>query len=421
MARALRLVAVAASAGILLGAQATVSGGGEAATPVASEPNVTGVALAADDLQAAELGTRIVVVTGAIAGAEADIAGIDQALAPLEVTARQRDPVLESGRTRLRRETDTARARISSYGPARAPSVEALAETLQSIATALNANDLYRGALVERLGTVVDMRIELENLAAQVRSVRFELERYLADLHADLTTASQTEWSNGAGDDAVVEQLRSLVGRAQSAELTLRRQESRILALSVALGDEQSTFREGMRSAQRTQDDLYAEMISAEGNISAMVGDLFGQTWDGQIIPGGVLQVCPVDPPNAYTDDFGAPRYAGGYHPHAGNDIFAAEGTPIRAPFPGNAVDTSNTLGGMAVSVYGVGGHVYNAHLSAFGKLGPVEAGEIIGYVGNSGDAITTPPHDHFEWHPDNGPAINPYPFLNAVCRPEAP
>lgn len=416
MARALRLVAVAASAGILLGAQAATPGGG--AEAAGSAPS-TAVTLAATSTLAAEVGTNLALATGAIAGVEADIAGIDRALAPLEMTARQRDPILESGRTRLRRESETARSQIATFGPVRAPSLDALSETLQSIATALNANDQHRGALIERLGAVVDMRAELENLAAQVRSARYELERRLADLRADLTTASEPGWSSDGDADAVIEHLRSLVGRTQEAELSLRRQEARILALSVALGDEQATFREGMRSANQTQRDLFAQMISAEGTISAAVGDLFGQTWDGRIIPGQVLQVCPVDPPNAYTDDFGAPRYAGGYHPHAGNDIFAAEGTPIRAPFPGNAVDASNTLGGMAVSVYGAAGHVYNAHLSAFGKLGPVEAGEIIGYVGNTGDAITTPPHDHFEFHPDNGPAVNPYPFLNAVCRPE--
>ncbi len=70
-----------------------------------------------------------------------------------------------------------------------------------------------------------------------------------------------------------------------------------------------------------------------------------------------------------------------------------------------------------------------NAHLSRFGHLGYVRAGTVIGYVGQTGDALT--PHDHFEWHPWNVPdpvhvapsgfsrildAIDPYPFLNQVC-----
>jgi murein DD-endopeptidase MepM/ murein hydrolase activator NlpD len=145
----------------------------------------------------------------------------------------------------------------------------------------------------------------------------------------------------------------------------------------------------------------------------------------------GVLNVCPVDQPRAYGDEFGAPRYAGGYHPHAGNDILAPEGTPIRAPFDGVAREATNNLGGLSVIVDGANGYVYNAHLSRFGQLGPVTAGAIIGYVGNTGDAQGGPTHDHFEWHPNVipanpwvsgygysviGTAIDPYPYLNAVC-----
>ena len=154
----------------------------------------------------------------------------------------------------------------------------------------------------------------------------------------------------------------------------------------------------------------------------------------------GVFRACPVGEPRAVTDSFGAPRYAGGYHPHAGNDILAPTGTPIYAPFDGSASSGYNTLGGNSVVVTGSLGFVYNAHLSQYSdhSNGPVHAGDVIGYVGTTGDAQGGPAHDHFEWHPyhtpapgtwpsspygysviDTGygpPAVNPYPLLEQVC-----
>jgi murein DD-endopeptidase MepM/ murein hydrolase activator NlpD len=131
----------------------------------------------------------------------------------------------------------------------------------------------------------------------------------------------------------------------------------------------------------------------------------------------GVLRRCPVDGPHDVTNNFGVivqKRPGVPRHIHQGNDIMASTGTPIVAPFDGNAVAVPNTLGGQAVNIYGADGFVYNAHLSAYGKLGQVKTGDVIGYVGSTGDAGG--PHDHFEWHPGNGAAVDPYPYLMAVC-----
>ena len=143
------------------------------------------------------------------------------------------------------------------------------------------------------------------------------------------------------------------------------------------------------------------------------------------------LRLCPVKRPVRYKDDFGEKRTVGGYHPHWGNDIVAPTGRPIRAPFDGYAQShADNWFAGKYVTVTGREGYVRNGHLSRFGKLGYVHAGTIIGYVGETGDARN--PHDHFEWHPWNVPkhlhrspfgftrimdGIDPYPFLNKVCR----
>jgi murein DD-endopeptidase MepM/ murein hydrolase activator NlpD len=157
-----------------------------------------------------------------------------------------------------------------------------------------------------------------------------------------------------------------------------------------------------------------------------------GANYNSRFLPQGFpFVICPVQGRYSYSDDYGAPRYAGGYHPHAGNDIFAGQGTPIVAPFSGYVEKDPNTLGGNAVQVTGSLGYVYMAHLVAYAPSvpGPVEAGDVVGFVGNTGDALGTSYHDHFEWHPKtiqaydkvipgtNG-AVDPYLYLRVVCPP---
>ena len=130
----------------------------------------------------------------------------------------------------------------------------------------------------------------------------------------------------------------------------------------------------------------------------------------------GLFHTCPVRGYHVVDDNFGVvvriPHVP--THIHQGDDIAAYYGTPVVAPFAGTAVAAPNELGGLAVKVYGPLGYVYNAHLSRYGALGKVNAGQVIGYVGATGDARG--PHDHFEWHPHDGAAVDPYPFLSAVC-----
>ena len=128
--------------------------------------------------------------------------------------------------------------------------------------------------------------------------------------------------------------------------------------------------------------------------------------------------VCPIAGPHAIADNFGIlvdhRKLGDGIHIHQGNDITSPMGTPIVAPFDGVAVSASNKIGGISVKVYGEFGYVYNAHMSRLGLLGPVQRGDVVGYVGATGNAGGS--HNHFEWHPDNGPAADPNGYLLLVC-----
>ena len=106
---------------------------------------------------------------------------------------------------------------------------------------------------------------------------------------------------------------------------------------------------------------------------------------------------------------------------HQGVDIFAAEGTPVVAPADGTVEHYDNQLGGLSYRLYADDGtYYYGTHLSAYENVGAghVTAGTAIGYVGRTGNAATTPPHLHWEIHPDGRgtPAINPTPTAEALC-----
>ncbi len=167
-------------------------------------------------------------------------------------------------------------------------------------------------------------------------------------------------------------------------------------------------------SVPRTPGRTTAPLLAA---IQPLVG--LGMTpTDAAVLAFGQF---PVGGLANYSDDWLYPRFSGGFHLHQGNDIFAATGVPVRAPFTGVARTSTNGLGGLSVDVtLPDGTYVYMAHMNAFapilasGQSVPVHQGDVVAFVGATGDAAGGASHDHFEIHPKGGAAVDPKPYLDA-------
>ena len=143
-----------------------------------------------------------------------------------------------------------------------------------------------------------------------------------------------------------------------------------------------------------------------------------------QLTAGGY--VFPVYGASSFSDTFGAFRgdIASGWH--HGDDIFAPLGAPLLAVADGTVFSVGwNNVGGYRLWLRDhQGNEFYYAHLSAYSPFAvnghEVKAGTVVGFVGNTGDAETTPYHLHFEVHPVGllylgyDGAVNPTSYLLA-------
>ena len=132
---------------------------------------------------------------------------------------------------------------------------------------------------------------------------------------------------------------------------------------------------------------------------------------------GGLI--CPQGGAQYFRNDWGNPRSGG--RTHKGNDIFGARGEKLFAVIGGTLRTRTGGLGGIALWLFGNDGHAYYyAHLDRWANgisTGTrVSQGDVIGYVGNSGNASGGATHTHFEIHPNYGAAVNPYWTLIQVC-----
>ena len=230
----------------------------------------------------------------------------------------------------------------------------------------------------------------LEREASANADVRIRAAQVAQEETAALERSMQAQTEALAG---ATEQVRALVEQ-QRAEAAA--QAARVLAqqqASARAAAERAGLTYGVPSSGSLQTALYGAYAGPPG-------------------------VCPVGQVHSFTDTWGAPRSGG--RRHQGTDVFAPWGSPAYAVVDG-VVDkwSDGGLGGIALWLRGDDGdRYYYAHNAA--NVAPVgawvRAGELIAYVGKTGNAETTPPHIHFEAHPRGGPAHNPAPWLAALC-----
>lgn len=225
-----------------------------------------------------------------------------------------------------------------------------------------------------------------------------------------------------AKDDADAERLvvvtEDLARQRKELEAAKAKQE----AVLTQVEAEQRTVNEQLTAAQAALDALEeqlrkeqeaekARQLAAEVARSAANDN--GRDYSGTYVATGL--VCPIRGAVSFIDSWGFARHQGA---HQGVDLMSPRGTPNVAVVSGNVTFKTGGTSGHGAYLRGDDGNLYYYfHLEAW-EGGPrhVSQGEVIGYVGNTGDARYTATHTHFEVHPGGGAAVNPYPSVRAVC-----
>lgn len=223
-----------------------------------------------------------------------------------------------------------------------------------------------------------------------------------ADSYEDMQTRLDFLYRIGRADAGAVARVESLQARLAAQRASIASEKKNLQAATAAR----------RKANQRLQSKLASKQAQYEALQKRASGSSSGFTPG---IPKGSLGwVFPVQGACYYGNTWGAPRSGG--RTHKGTDIMAKSGTPCVATLSGTVKSKEGGLGGKTIWLKADNGDAfYYAHLAGWAvRSGRVKKGQLVGYVGDTGNARGGAPHLHFEYHPGGGFAANPYPYLRA-------
>jgi murein DD-endopeptidase MepM/ murein hydrolase activator NlpD len=262
-----------------------------------------------------------------------------------------------------------------------------------------------------------------ERRAAEEEAARIAAEREAARIAAEEAARVAAEEAARAAADEAARIAAEREAEAQAARNASRQQKA-TPAAPAPTATQSSTSSSGSSSGSTTSSGSSGGSTTSSGSSGgSTTSSSSSGAAGGPAIGGGYCPVVGAVAGRDFSNDWGFPRSGG--RTHQGNDIFASEGTPIVAIQAGTVVRTSPVdrgLGGITVTYRTAdGSEWYNAHLLSIAPgIAPgvaVAAGQEIGTVGRTGNARTTPPHNHIGRR-IGGSWVNPYPTIAPLCRP---
>ena len=322
-----------------------------------------------------------------------------------------------------------------------ATALERLQERAVALYTASTSNRvslLFFSGTPEQLGAGISY---LESLAIDDEMIINDLEGLRSEYERQLSVLAELEAEQDATLvrlDATAAQLNDRLGGAQASYVALvdrklaeeeearRIEEERRQAEEAARAATSTTTTSTSTTTSTTTTTIVTTTTAStvvEETTTTVAGETtttLESTTTTTTIPSSTGLACPINGFTAFTDTWGAPRSGG--RTHQGVDMLAARGTPTVAIESGTVRRLgSGGLGGITIWLTGQSGdEYYYAHLDDWApglSVGQaVGVGELIGFVGSTGNASYSVPHLHFELHPGGGSAVNPYPLVKGLC-----
>jgi len=321
-------------------------------------------------------------------------------------------------------------AGLSAAPAAADPLGDLRAERDRAQAEAVGAAQRYSDALGEQAtqeAEIARLEAEIPKLTARVAELKVQVRGRAVDMYqqgsaiplsrmldaggvVEAARAVQLSASAANHDRDLAAELTRTVTQLAQDEADLKVHKAAQDAVVTQLADQKAGLELALASADVALKNLEA-VGASQAEFSGAAGAAAGQVRTG-------AAVCPVAGTTVFVNDWGAPRSGG--RTHKGTDLLATMGTPLVAVVAGSIDWDLDVLGGTGVWLHGDDGvGYYYAHLSRWEGEAPrrVARGDVIGYVGDTGNAQGGPPHLHFGVRAPTGEMVNPFPTVRVLCR----